>query len=153
MNCKLLSLSFKHLTVDLSVILTTFFTTLKERYISANALCLADAIMIVLFIPEDSKKQNSRYILNFLQRCTVQYTIIMRFWIIYIWLQNRIQMITMRYSKTQPPDFPPKGLGHVVSNFLLSAGILAQYKTFHVSFKKYLYFEKNFSSLKVEKQG
>ena len=41
---------------------------------------------------------------------------------------------TMRYSKTQPPDFPPKGSGHVISNFLLSAGILAQYKTFHVSF-------------------
>ena len=47
---------------------------------------------------------------------------------------------TMSCSKTQPPDFPPKGSGHFVSNFLLSAGILAQYKTFHVSFKKYLYF-------------
>ena len=46
--------------------------------------------------------------------------------------------ITMSYSKTQPPDFPPKGSGHVLSNFLLSAGILAQYKTFHVSFKQYL---------------
>ena len=45
---------------------------------------------------------------------------------------------TMRYSKTQPPDFPPKGSGHVISNFLLSAGILAQYKTFRVSFKQYL---------------
>ena len=45
---------------------------------------------------------------------------------------------TMSYSKTQPPDFPPKGSGHVVSNFLLSVGILAQYKTFHVSFKQYL---------------
>ena len=47
-------------------------------------------------------------------------------------------LITMRYSKTQPPDFPPKGSGHVVSNFSLSVGILAQYKTFHVSFKQYL---------------
>ena len=45
---------------------------------------------------------------------------------------------TMSYSKTQPPDFPPKGSRHFVSNFLLSAGILAQYKTFHVSFKQYL---------------
>ena len=47
---------------------------------------------------------------------------------------------TMGCSKTQPPDFPPKGSGHFVSNFLLSAGILAQYKTIHVSFKQYLYF-------------
>ena len=46
--------------------------------------------------------------------------------------------ITMSYSKTQPPDFPPKGSGHVLYNFLLSAGILAQYKTFHVSLKQYL---------------
>ena len=38
---------------------------------------------------------------------------------------------TMSYSKTQPPDFPPKGSRHFVSNFLLSAGILAQYKTFN----------------------
>ena len=45
---------------------------------------------------------------------------------------------TMRYSKTQPPDFPPKGSGHVLYNFLLSVGILAQYKTFHVSLKQYL---------------
>ena len=59
--------------------------------------------------------------------------------------------LTMSCSKTQPPDFPPKGSGHFVSNFLLSAGILAQYKTFHVSFKKYLYFQKDFSSSKVEK--
>ena len=36
------------------------------------------------------------------------------------------------YSKTQPPVFTPKGSGHVLSNFLLSACILAQYKTFHV---------------------
>ena len=43
--------------------------------------------------------------------------------------------ITMSYSKTQPPDFPPKGSRHFISNFLLSTGILAQYKTFHVSFK------------------
>ena len=48
-------------------------------------------------------------------------------------------LCTMSCSKTQPPDFPPKGSGHFISNFLLSAGILAQYKTFHVSFKKYLY--------------
>ena len=52
---------------------------------------------------------------------------------------SRASYITMSYSKTQPPDFPPKGSRHFVSNFLLSAGILAQYKTFHVSFKKYLY--------------
>ena len=58
---------------------------------------------------------------------------------------------TMGCSKTQRPDFPPKGSGNVLSNFLLSAGILAQYKTFHVSFKKYLYFQKDFSSSKVEK--
>ena len=57
----------------------------------------------------------------------------------------------MSCSKTQPPDVPPKCSGHVLSNFLLSKGILAKYKTFHVSFKKYLYFLKDFSSSKVEK--
>ena len=30
--------------------------------------------------------------------------------------------------------FYPRGTGHVSSNLLLSAGILSQYKTYHVSF-------------------
>ena len=49
--------------------------------------------------------------------------------------QNEMNSYTMSYSKNQPPDFPPKGSRHFISNFLLSAGIFAQYKTFHVSFK------------------
>ena len=57
-----------------------------------------------------------------------------------------IMEIHFRLGQISTPTFYPRETRHVSSNLLLSAGILAQYKTFHVSFKQYLQFLKVFQS-------
>ena len=47
-------------------------------------------------------------------------------------------------QQNSTPTFYPRGTGHVLSNLLLSAGILAQYKTHHEEIKTIYVFFKGF---------
>ena len=51
---------------------------------------------------------------------------------------------TTGWAKSQVPFFSHMKLAHVLSNLLLSAGILAQYKTYHVEIKTISIFLKGF---------
>ena len=60
-------------------------------------------------------------------------------WSWFIWFHEFFWPLHYELQQNPTPSFLPKETKHVWFNLLLSAGILAQYKTYHVEIKNNIY--------------